>query len=92
MPARIGDRPRTAAEQQAKYRDKRRQKMEDLETLAADLVRMHIEIKEVPATEKGRQGFGSSCRPRKACGTPWTPSASGKASTLRITWKTSAGN
>ena len=47
----------TAAEHQAKTRAKRRKKMADLETLAADLVRMHIEIREVPTTEKGKARF-----------------------------------
>lgn len=47
----------TAAERQAKYRDAYRRKVMDLENLAADLTRAHIEIREVPPTEKGKARF-----------------------------------
>ena len=47
----------TAAARQAKYRDAYRRKVIDLETLAADMARTFIEIKEVPPTEPGKARF-----------------------------------
>ena len=47
----------TAAEHQAKTRAKRRKKVMDLETLAADMARTFIEIREVPPTEPGKARF-----------------------------------
>ena len=47
----------TAAERQAKVRDKRKRRLMDIEQLAADFTRAFIEIREVPPTERGKARF-----------------------------------